>query len=189
VFAIGLALAMASAPQGDSWHACADADAETAIAGCTAVIEAGAETGEKRAAAFYNRAIAYRARSQHERAQRNDTTAGAEDPLDRAIADYNAAIGLKPDFAEALVNRGIAWFDKGQYDRTIADSSRAIELRPDLAEAFNNRALAYYKQGRYALAQPDFDRTIRLRKNYGNALILRSLPPVGSSPRASSDEP
>ncbi|MBW8753350.1 MAG: tetratricopeptide repeat protein [Sphingomonadales bacterium] len=188
MLAVGLALAMASAPQGDSWHACADADAETAIIGCTAVIAAGA--GPELAAALYNRAIAYRAHSQRDRAQRGDAAPGADDPLDQAIADYDAAIRLKPDFAEALVNRGIAWFDKGRYDRTIADSSRAIELRPDLAEAFNNRALAYYKQGRYALAQPDFDRTIRLRKNYGNALILRSLPPVGGSPRASTpDEP
>jgi tetratricopeptide (TPR) repeat protein len=175
MLAVGLALAAAG------WQACAGDDAEAAIAGCTAVIAAD---GEPRAAVLYNRGIAWRAASQRDRTNRDDAA------LDQAIADYDAALRLKPDFAEAYVNRGIAWFDKGRYDQAIADATRAIALRPGLAEAFNNRALAYYKQGRYDRAQPDFDRTILLRKNYGNALILRSLPPVGSSDKQpASDEP
>ena len=40
---------------------------------------------------------------------------------DRAIADFDQAIQLKPDYADAYYNRGIAYHDKGDYDRAIAD--------------------------------------------------------------------
>jgi tetratricopeptide (TPR) repeat protein len=173
---LGVVLLVAAA----SWQACAGPDVQAAIAGCTAAIETDRD---RRAAAYYNRGIAWRAASQADRAQRDDAA------LDKAIADYDAAIRLNPDFAEAYVNRGIAWFDKGRYDQAIADATRAIALRPGLAEAFNNRALAWYKQGRYDRAQPDFDRTILLRKNYGNALILRGLPPAGSASETLPDAP
>lgn len=177
------ALAQAPAETGDDWSACAMGDAEAAIAACSTVI-ASPSTASRQASAYYNRGIAWRARSQQDRANRDDAA------LDRAIADYDAALRLKPDSPEAFVNRGVARFDKGQYDLAVADATRAIDLRPDLAEAYNNRALAWYRQGRYDRAQPDFDKTIRLRKNYGNALILRPLPPIGGSPRVETpDEP
>jgi tetratricopeptide (TPR) repeat protein len=171
-----LALVLAAAaPLEDAWRKCSDSEPDTAIAGCSAVIESAGEARAASAAAYYNRGIAYRNKSQYERAHRGPNPDAA---LDRAIADYGQALALRPDYAEALVNRGVAWFDKGRYDRVIADCSRAIALRPDLAEAYNNRALAYYRQGRYDRALPDFDRTILLNKNYGNALIVRALDPA-----------
>ena len=50
---------------------------------------------------------------------------------DRAIADYDRAIQLKPDYADAYVGRGVAYGEKGDYDRAIADFDRAIQLKPD----------------------------------------------------------
>jgi tetratricopeptide (TPR) repeat protein len=181
-----LAAALAASAPDDAWRRCAQADPETAIAGCSAIIDAGKETGAGLAAAHYNRGIAYRSRSQFERAHHGTDPDAA---LDRALADYDEALRLRPDYAETLVARAIVWFDKEQYDRAIADCDQAIRLQPDLAEAYNNRALAYFRKGLYALAQPDFDQTIRLRKNYGNALILRSPPPYGSETPAPADEP
>ena len=64
---------------------------------------------------------------------------------DQAIADYNMAIELKPDYAQAYVNRGNAYRDKGVIDRAIADYSKAIELKPDYAQAYYNRGGAYNK--------------------------------------------
>ena len=139
------------------------------------------------AEAYFNRANSYRHKSQHERAMqdklprqmgkvRAGTTAGISPDAD-AIRDYDQAIRVKSDYAAAFVNRGIAYYDKGQYDLAIEDYDEAIRLQPDLAEAYNNRALAYYKTNQYARALPDFDQTIRLNKNYGNALINRALGP------------
>ena len=59
---------------------------------------------------------------------------------DRAIADYDAAIRLKPDFAVAYYNRGLAHANSGQYDRAVADFGSAARLEPDHARAHNSLA-------------------------------------------------
>jgi Flp pilus assembly protein TadD len=50
---------------------------------------------------------------------------------DRAIADYNRAIELKPDHASAYNYRGLAYSAKGDNDQAIADYNRAAELFTD----------------------------------------------------------
>jgi tetratricopeptide (TPR) repeat protein len=168
-------LTLAAGALPDAWRRCIELDPGAALAGCSAVIAANTETGARLATAYYDRAIANRNKSQSDRAHQGPDPNLA---LNRALADYDEALRLRPDFAEALVNRAVAWFDKGRWDLVIADCTQAIALRPDLAEAYNNRALAYYRQGRMDRAQSDFDKTILLNKNYGNALIVRSLPPL-----------
>ncbi len=78
----------------------------------------------------------------------------AEAGLDGAIADYTKAIELKPDFADAYYNRGLAkqakvyifggrvWTERGGLDGAIADYTKAIDLKPDFADAYYNRGLA-----------------------------------------------
>lgn len=165
--------ALADSRLAESWRLCRDDGGSEAVAACSSVIAAG---GEGRAEALYHRANAQRIAAQ--RARANGPGPAGADAFDPALRDYDAAIRLRPDYAEAYVNRGVVHYDRGDYDRAIADNDAAIRLRPDFAEAFNNRSLAWYRKGDYARAQADFDRTIKLKQNYGNALIMR---PVGSS--------
>ncbi len=51
---------------------------------------------------------------------------------DKAIADYNKTIELKPDYAFAYNNRGNVYDDKGEYDKAIGDYNKTIELKPIL---------------------------------------------------------
>ena len=50
-------------------------------------------------------------------------------------------IRLKPDYATAYYNRGIAKDDLGQYFDAIADYDIAIRLKPDYATAYYNRGI------------------------------------------------
>ena len=59
-----------------------------------------------------------------------------------AIADYDTAIRLKPDYADAYNNRGVAKDNLGQYFAAIADYDTAIRLKPDYAKAYVNRGNA-----------------------------------------------
>ncbi|GIK67261.1 MAG: hypothetical protein BroJett018_50550 [Chloroflexota bacterium] len=59
----------------------------------------------------------------------------AKGDLDGAIADYNRAIQLNPQDAEAYTNRGVAYEKKGEMKKAAADYGRVLELRPDHPEA------------------------------------------------------
>jgi len=50
---------------------------------------------------------------------------------DRAIADFNEAIRLKPNDASAYNNRGLAYAAKGDDDHATADFNEAARLKPN----------------------------------------------------------
>lgn len=75
--------------------------------------------------------------------------------FDEAIAEFNKAIEINPNDAQAYNNRGEAYFHKGNYDQAISDSNKAIELDPNSDQAYANRALAYHSKGEYDMAWED----------------------------------
>ncbi len=91
-----------------------------------------------------------------------------EKPED-GISAYDEAIRLKPDYATAYYNRGIAKGNLGQYDDAIADYDEAIRLKPDYATAYYNRGNAKGNLGRHDDAIADYNETIRLKSDYASA--------------------
>lgn len=49
-----------------------------------------------------------------------------------AIASYDKAIGLDPDYSAAYRGRGLAYFDLGDKQKAIADYNEAIRLSPTM---------------------------------------------------------
>ena len=98
----------------------------------------------------------------------------ATDP-DERIRFYTEAIRLKPDFAIAFHNRGLARYNKGDYDGALQDYTEAIRLKPDYADAFYSRGLARYNKGDYDGALQDYTEAIRLKPDYADALYSRGL--------------
>ena len=95
-----------------------------------------------------------------------------------AIANYDTAIQLQPDYALAYYDRGNAKAKLKQYNTAIADYDTAIQLEPDNAKTYYNRAEAKRHLGQYKIAIWDYDSAIRLKPNYaltyynrGNAKI------------------
>ncbi len=75
--------------------------------------------------------------------------------LDEAIAEFRAAIRLKPDYAEAHINLGIALQDQGKLEEAIAEYRAAIRLKPDYAEAHYNLGLALKPRGSWRRRSPN----------------------------------
>jgi lipoprotein NlpI len=121
-------------------------DPDLAIAICTRAIESGRISGEALAKLHLIRGAEWAGKGDH----------------DRAIADYDAAIRLKPRSADVFFNRGSAWAIKGEPDRAIADYDAAIRLDPKEPTAYGGRAVAWAVKGDYARAIADFDTAIRL---------------------------
>ncbi|WP_103667795.1 serine/threonine-protein kinase [Pseudanabaena sp. BC1403] len=87
----------------------------------------------------------------------------AEKDFKGAIADYNKAIRLKPDFAVAYLSRGNAKNDLGDKQGAIADYNELIRLKPYFAYAYNIRGAAKYDLGDKQGAIADFTESIRLK--------------------------
>src|SRR5262249_32224032 len=97
---------------------------------------------------------------------------------DRALQDFDEAIRLDPNYADAYSNRGYAFMRKGDYDRAIADFDRVLELMPDDPTALSNRGYAYLNKGGYVMAIKSYDRALHQRPdatNYANRCTARAL--------------
>ncbi|MCX5816257.1 MAG: tetratricopeptide repeat protein [Proteobacteria bacterium] len=91
----------------------------------------------------------------------------------KAIEYLNNAIRLKPDFAVAYNNRGVAYSALGQHQHAIEDCNEAVRLEPDDAKAYYNRGLAYLSLGQYQQSITDFNESIRLKPDVAIAYSNR----------------
>ena len=132
---------------------------------CTVVIDAAAK-GDKKAAkrlaqAYFHRGVAYNGMDQN----------------DKALADLDQAIKLKPKAARAWYQRGNVHSDLAKFDAAIADYDQAVSLKSKHARAYANRCRARAlanKELDKALA--DCNQSLKLKsKDNGRALAARGL--------------
>lgn len=91
--------------------------------------------------------------------------------LDAALNAYDRALILKPDLAEAYLNRGAARVSLGQFEMAMMDLNQALELGPLEPEAaLVNRALVYEARGELEQAWRDLQTALELAPGYGPAL-------------------
>lgn len=155
-------------------YKCRSNDPDARIAGCTELIQNEWLTPQQLTVVYNNRATAYSAKRDY----------------NRAIQDFNQAITLSPKYAAAYNGRGIAHYGLGlthgaskDYDLAIQDYSAAIRLSPAYPSAYYNRGVALeargmeqdktgnYDQaiGSYNQAIQDLTQTIHLSPNFASA--------------------
>ena len=61
--------------------------------------------------------------------------------LDIAVQNYKKALSIKPDYAKAHYNLGIALQELGNLDDSVRSYQSAITLEPENAQAYNNLAV------------------------------------------------
>src|SRR5262249_39761634 len=96
-----------------------------------------------------------------------------------ALANYDKAIALKPDFAEAFNDRGNILRELQLFDEALASCDKAIALKPDYAEAFYNRGNILMELQRLDEAVVSCDKAIALKPDYAEAqfaLCMAELP-------------
>ena len=97
--------------------------------------------------------------------------------LERAIELIGKAIALKPDYAEAYIDRGNALLELKRPTEALESYDKAIALEPDSATAHNDRGNALIDLMRPTEALANYNRAISLKpdfaiayNNRGNAL-------------------
>ena len=86
---------------------------------------------------------------------------GRAGKVDEAIAQYQRALEIRPDFAKAHNNLGNALAGRGRTDEAIRHYQQALEIKPDFAEAHNNLGIALARRGQTHEAIAHFERAVR----------------------------
>jgi tetratricopeptide (TPR) repeat protein len=69
--------------------------------------------------------------------------------LDNAVAAYEQAAAILPDFAEVHGNLGVAYFKKGEMDKAVSEFHAAVRANPLVPGAYLDLGAAYHAQRKY----------------------------------------
>ena len=102
---------------------------------------------------FFNIGIAYKAKGE----------------LAKAAAEYERALELTPQYAEALNNLGNIRKDQKKYDEAIGHFESSIKIFPDNPNTHNNIGTVFAIKGDVAKAADYFAKAVRIQPTYFDA--------------------
>jgi len=94
--------------------------------------------------------------------------------LEAAISEFDRALALRPDHADAWIQKGIALARLGQHETAAAALAEAIRLRPDDPELWLQSAGSLHEVQRHAEALTACDEALRRGPDDADALFLRA---------------
>jgi len=89
--------------------------------------------------------------------------------VDEAMAQYQKAVDINPNFSEAHDNLGNALFEKGQVDEAIAQHQIALKIKPGNAQAYDNLGSALVQKGQVDEAIAQYLKALEIDPNYAKA--------------------
>src|SRR5262249_42886259 len=81
---------------------------------------------------------------------------------DEALASYEQALALRPDYARAHSNLGNAMRDLGKFDEAMACFRQALAIAPEFAGAYHDLGLVWLILGRLMEARHAYEKAIEL---------------------------
>ena len=88
---------------------------------------------------------------------------------DSAIDSYKQALKIKPDYAEAYINMGVALKDKGELEAAIDSYKQALKIKSDYAEAYCNMGISLQEKGEPEAAIDSYKQTLKIKPDYAEA--------------------
>ena len=128
------------------------------VEACSRLIESGLLNGWQLVTIYNQRGIHY-----------------AQTQPERALADYEAALKIRPQAPQVLMNRVNIYVARGQWEAAVADASKAIDMWiPELAaRARVVRARAYYMLRDNDKAKADLDESQKVNADNPDAYLIR----------------
>jgi len=100
---------------------------------------------------------------------------GRQGRREEALASYNRALSLRPDFFEALFNRANLLLELNLAQDALKDYEQVLARRPDFPSAWNNRGTALRSLRRLEEALSSFGQAARLSPSHINALTNSAI--------------
>jgi tetratricopeptide (TPR) repeat protein len=88
---------------------------------------------------------------------------------DEAIAQYQEALRIDPEYVDAHINLGGALLRAGRQDEAISHFQNALQIKPDNAEAHNNFGIALREKGRVGEAITQYQIALQINPGYAEA--------------------
>jgi len=85
---------------------------------------------------------------------------------EKAIEQYNKALDIDSEYAEAYNNRGVAYLRMEKYEEALDDFNQAIRLNPTYLNAFHSRGALFNKLRMFDLALADYNKAIELNPGH-----------------------
>jgi tetratricopeptide (TPR) repeat protein len=94
---------------------------------------------------------------------------------DLALSDYNAALKVQPDFADALCGRAWVHMTRAEYDAALEDLNKAIDLTPAASSGIAHyyRGYAFLRLENYARALADLNDAQKFQPNNADVYLAR----------------
>ena len=86
--------------------------------------------------------------------------------LNQAVENYNKAIKINPNYAQAYNNLGAAFHKRNKISDAINSFKKATSLKPNFAEPFNNLGNIMFELGNFEEALSYFERTIEIKHDF-----------------------
>jgi tetratricopeptide (TPR) repeat protein len=122
----------------------------------------------------YDEAIRLDSRNALALVDRGILLAAREGQLERALADFDAALAIVPDNVDALLLRSDLHGRLGDDARALADVGRALLLAPGNARLLTARARVHARQGARDLALADYAAALAVDERHVDALVDRA---------------
>jgi len=88
-----------------------------------------------------------------------------------AIPHYVAALRLKPDYMDAMINLGLAYIEAGDVPQAVAWYQNSLRVDPRNVRIMNNLGIALRRNGRAEEAHALFERAIATKPDYAEAHV------------------
>jgi Tfp pilus assembly protein PilF len=177
------------------------------VQACTESLDRKIFQGRDRFYLFVNRAEAYFAQGDRQRALEDYNSAiklapknaklyynrgvfyAAQTNAEAALRDLDTALSINPKFVVALQQRAKIYLTQDNFDGALADYSEAVRLQPKTAVLWSERGYVCLRQGSYDSAIKDETEAIRLDPKLARAYFLRgaAFGDLGNTPNALSD--
>lgn len=102
--------------------------------------------------------------------------------FDAALENYNRALSVSPDYAEAINNIGTVYYAKKNYRRAIREYERALRITPRSASIYSNLGTAHFARKKYDAAFEAWQKAFEIdpevfehRSSQGTLLQERSV--------------
>jgi tetratricopeptide (TPR) repeat protein len=149
----------ASAGMGQDLANCTAAVGLSSAVACTRVMKSGRLRDEQYYIGYFNRGTAYRRAGDFEKAR----------------ADFDRVVKLRPKFARGFHARALTEDDLGDRGKALADLQRAIDLDPRDWIIYFSRAKLLRAQRDFDGAMADLDKAADLEPKGAQARLLRAL--------------